>query len=65
MIEALGIFLNLFGILGGALASFVYKDGDVVDFRKAILGSSFVTLIALLYFLIVAEAYQNSEESNS
>lgn len=65
MIEALGIFLNLFGIFGGALASFVLKDGDVLDFRKAILGSSFVTLIASLYFMIVAEAYQNSDGSTS
>ena len=65
LIEGLGIILNLFGILGGALASFIYKGGDVVDFRKAILGSSFVSLIALLYFLIVAEAYQNAEDRDS
>jgi hypothetical protein len=65
MIEFLGFSLNLFGIFGGALASFVYKGGAVVDFRKAILGSCFVTLIGVLYFLIVTEAYKDSDDHDS
>ena len=54
--EGLGICLNLFGIGGSLLASFLYKGKGLADFRKSILGCSFISLIGTLYFLIVLEA---------